>query len=215
MRVEPPGCRRESQRLIARRVHEFGDDLDLGREEEVERVERGVFRVSFHREDAVLQALRLDPLEQMLCRGEGLVGRGLPEPPRGRLMREPSRLSQVPDAKAPLQGARGGENLAEDRVESGEREGAAVLARQPLEEVALAGRVQRRLPCLALSRADPRCHLGALGQEPHQVSIDAVDARAEVAEVSHAASPSRRAVFRPLPSPLSAPRPRARVSRRS
>src|SRR6266850_5519335 len=215
MRVEPLRRALKSQGLVSGHVHELRDDLDLRREEEIEGVEGGVLWIALHREHAVFQPLRLDPLEKVLRRGDGLEGRGFPEPPHHRLMRETAGLPEVADAESALQRARRGEDLAEDRLEAGEGERAPVLTLEPLDEVALAGRVQRGLSGLALARAYRGGHLRALRQEPDQLAVDPVDAGAQIAEVSHGAWPLAWAApgVRSPAGAVAAPRSGARATR--
>src|SRR5882672_690020 len=215
MRVEPLRHALKSQGLIPGRVHELRDDLDLRREEEIERVEGGIFGIALHGEHAVFQALRLDPLEKVLRRRERLEGRGFPEPAHRRLMREAAGLPEVSDTETALQRARRGEDLAEDRLEPGQGERATILALQTLDQVALAGRVQRRLSGLALARANRRGHFRALRQQPDQLAVDAVDAGTEISEISHGVSPSAWAApgVRSPAGPAAVPHPGARELR--
>src|SRR5437867_3691279 len=142
MRVEALGRRRVAQRLVTGPVHELRDDPGFGREKEVECVEGGIFRISLQGENAVLETLRLDPFQELLRRRERLVRGRLPEPARGRLVREAARLTEVADTKIPLDRARRGHDLAKDRLEPGQRKLAALLARQPLKELPLSRRVK-------------------------------------------------------------------------
>ena len=121
--------------------------------------------------------------EHLGDRAEARELRELAELPARRLVREGPLRTEVAHAQHPLERARGGDDLAEDRRDPLAREGARIARDQLLEDLSLAGGLVLRAPGRGLDPSDRLHEAGAFVELLEDAAIDGVDARAQPREI--------------------------------